>query len=426
MASDTTRVYIDIIGDLPNAGLIRHLEKARALGDTLVVGLFDDKTATELSHLPVMPLDERVAVISALRCVDEVIPAVPGVPDLALLDAHKIDLICLSDDYNHVGRQDALADILESGAGAIMPYAEHITTTEIVSRITGEILADGRDEGESAVLHPAPDRATATEETLLAGQAAILETLGAMASAQFGRAWLMNQADYAAADWVSFVKAMAYNETDRQAPDQTDPRFFAALISLVTASSRPGDRIAVLGGPADEVVSALKADGYVAEAIRPDTLPFDLPPVDVFAVLDPAWSTALIMDAGILSGVVRTLKREILMAVDFAAQTLDNYVVSSASGRYTFSDAKIRDQLHNLQFFEVADILTVTDGQPVPDDTPGCGRTSRTANEPTEMHGDCFRYLDGAPATTTDIPVDPAPVRWYRGSLLPIGDDTGS
>ncbi|MBT6284862.1 MAG: adenylyltransferase/cytidyltransferase family protein [Rhodospirillaceae bacterium] len=39
------RVYIDLIGDLFHAGHLRHLEKARSLGDTVVIGVFDDETA---------------------------------------------------------------------------------------------------------------------------------------------------------------------------------------------------------------------------------------------------------------------------------------------------------------------------------------------------------------------------------------------
>ena len=83
------RVYIDLIGDLFHAGHLRHLEKARSLGDTLVIGVFDDETAAQISHVPVMNLDERVAVMAALRCVDEVIPAAPLVPDQAYLTVHR-------------------------------------------------------------------------------------------------------------------------------------------------------------------------------------------------------------------------------------------------------------------------------------------------------------------------------------------------
>ena len=60
------------IFDLLHAGHVGHLEAARALGDVLIVAVNSDATAGALKGpgRPIVPADERVEVLSALRCVD--------------------------------------------------------------------------------------------------------------------------------------------------------------------------------------------------------------------------------------------------------------------------------------------------------------------------------------------------------------------
>ena len=54
-------------------GHIEYLTRARALGDKLVVILNNDRQARLKHGHSFMPIEDRVAVVRALRCVDEVI-----------------------------------------------------------------------------------------------------------------------------------------------------------------------------------------------------------------------------------------------------------------------------------------------------------------------------------------------------------------
>ena len=121
------RIYIGLIGDLFHAGHLRHLEKAKSLGDILVGGVFHDETVTRFSHVPVMKMDERIAVIAA-----EVIPSVPATPELSFLQRYDIDQACLSDDYGNPARQEALADLLEDGTSIVFPYTESLSTVGLL------------------------------------------------------------------------------------------------------------------------------------------------------------------------------------------------------------------------------------------------------------------------------------------------------
>ena len=71
------RVYVDMVGDLFHAGHVAMLERARALGDELLVGVCDDATTASYKRTPVLTTRERVAVIRACRFVDDVWEACP-------------------------------------------------------------------------------------------------------------------------------------------------------------------------------------------------------------------------------------------------------------------------------------------------------------------------------------------------------------
>jgi ethanolamine-phosphate cytidylyltransferase len=78
---DSTRiVYVDGNFDLFAAGHIELLEKAKALGDFLLVGIHDDQTVNSYmgDNYPIMNLHERVLNVLSCKFVDEVIMGAPA------------------------------------------------------------------------------------------------------------------------------------------------------------------------------------------------------------------------------------------------------------------------------------------------------------------------------------------------------------
>lgn len=445
------RVYVDLIGDLFHAGHLGHLEKARSLGDILVIGVFDDETATQISHLPVMNLDERVAVIAALRCVDEVIPAAPLVPDQAYLDEYEIDHACLSDDFGDPARQEALADLLEDGTGIVFPYTENLSTAEVVSRITGVVSSDPESDTNqtAATVHPPAARAATDADQVLAeiqaAQEATLGILGAMAGGQFKRSWLLDRERLGNENWIAFSKCLARIEIDQARHPATDPRFVAALVSLTKNISRPGDRINFIGAAAPLVGAALAATDRRVTVIRPGTIPpskstddgaqpYDIvhcgwhelpdacPEADSMALLDASASALLLMDKELFFAATRRLKRDILLSTDFAPEGGTNYSPRGGDNHFVFSDVFVRGVFHTNNFFEVEDVLTTVDGVPRPEGAQGCNRTSRVSMVDEDKHGPSFRYLDGEGAIATGSPDEGRYIRWFHGSVLPVGE----
>lgn len=61
--------------DILHVGHVRYLEEARKLGDVLVVAINSDRSVSILKGAgrPILNEQERVALVSALRCVDHVV-----------------------------------------------------------------------------------------------------------------------------------------------------------------------------------------------------------------------------------------------------------------------------------------------------------------------------------------------------------------
>ena len=70
-------VLVHGVFDLLHVGHLTHLERAKAMGDYLVVSVVPDKYITK--RKPIYDQKARVALLNALRCVDRVVLcAAPG------------------------------------------------------------------------------------------------------------------------------------------------------------------------------------------------------------------------------------------------------------------------------------------------------------------------------------------------------------
>ena len=130
-----TRVYADMVGDLFHYGHVRFLERASTLGDMLVVGIHSDETVRAYKRAPVMTMKERIQVIAACRFVDEVIPDAPLVVTREWIEEHQLDLVVHGDDLDEEALGTMYGDPRDLGILEIIPYANGISTTEIMDRV---------------------------------------------------------------------------------------------------------------------------------------------------------------------------------------------------------------------------------------------------------------------------------------------------
>ena len=122
--------------DLLHAGHVKYLQKARILGDLLVLGLNSDASVRRLKgpKRPLIDQEERAHLLAALDCVDYVIVFDQDTP-LELITALKPHILAKGGDYSLdgvVGR-----DVVESYGGRVelVTFVDGKSTTNIIERV---------------------------------------------------------------------------------------------------------------------------------------------------------------------------------------------------------------------------------------------------------------------------------------------------
>jgi D-beta-D-heptose 7-phosphate kinase/D-beta-D-heptose 1-phosphate adenosyltransferase len=122
--------------DILHRGHITYLNRAKTLGDVLVVGVNSDDSVRRLKGpgRPLNACDDRMAVLAALSCIDHLVAFADDTP-AELIRAVRPDVFVKGGDY----RRDTVPEgpLVESLGGTveILPYLEARSTTGIIERI---------------------------------------------------------------------------------------------------------------------------------------------------------------------------------------------------------------------------------------------------------------------------------------------------
>ncbi|MDQ6963128.1 MAG: D-glycero-beta-D-manno-heptose 1-phosphate adenylyltransferase [Mariprofundaceae bacterium] len=124
--------------DLLHPGHMDYLKSAHALGDVLIIGLNTDESIRALKgeKRPVNALEDRDAMLSALRWVDAVIPFSQETP-LELIRYLRPDVLAKGGDYtieSMVGSSDVLG---WGGDACTIPFKEGYSSSQLIQRICG-------------------------------------------------------------------------------------------------------------------------------------------------------------------------------------------------------------------------------------------------------------------------------------------------
>jgi D-beta-D-heptose 7-phosphate kinase/D-beta-D-heptose 1-phosphate adenosyltransferase len=133
--ADRTIVFTNGCFDILHAGHVDLLQKARSLGDVLVVGLNTDASVKRLKGVtrPLQNENDRASILSGLESVDAVVLFDEETP-LQLIRDLKPDILVKGGDYTVetvVGHEDVLA---RGGRVELIPLVEGRSTTNIVQR----------------------------------------------------------------------------------------------------------------------------------------------------------------------------------------------------------------------------------------------------------------------------------------------------
>lgn len=128
-----TVVFTNGVFDILHAGHVELLEKAKALGDVLIVGLNSDASARRLGKGPERPVnrwEDRAAVLCGLGCVDAVIAFNEDTP-ASLAAALKPDILVKGADY----KPGRIAGAESAGKVVRIPLKKGYSTTALIARL---------------------------------------------------------------------------------------------------------------------------------------------------------------------------------------------------------------------------------------------------------------------------------------------------
>lgn len=128
-------IFTNGVFDVLHAGHVRYLAQAREMGDLLIVGVNTDETVRKLKGptRPVNPLEDRIAVLEALRAVDGAVPFAEDTP-VELIGLLKPDVHVKGGDYEVERLPETPVVRAYGGEVVILPFLEGRSTTGILAR----------------------------------------------------------------------------------------------------------------------------------------------------------------------------------------------------------------------------------------------------------------------------------------------------
>ena len=130
MIGGKTVVYTSGTFDMLHINHLRLIEYARGLGDILIVGVNTDELVASYKAMPMIPFEDRIALMRAIKGPDLVIPQ-------HSLDHHdkvkklKFDVFVVGDDW--VGKYDYLE---EQGVTVVYtPYGRGVSSSSLKRKI---------------------------------------------------------------------------------------------------------------------------------------------------------------------------------------------------------------------------------------------------------------------------------------------------
>ena len=122
--------------DLLHIGHVRYLEKAKTLGDILVVGVNSDSSVRKLKgpKRPLLPVRERAEILSGLGCVDYV-TIFDELDPLKLITSLLPNVLAKGGDWTK--EQIVGGEVVEKSGGevVIIPFVKGASTSNLIETI---------------------------------------------------------------------------------------------------------------------------------------------------------------------------------------------------------------------------------------------------------------------------------------------------
>lgn len=151
MFKDKTIVYTSGTFDMFHYNHLRMINYARALADILIVGVSTDELVSSYKAPPIIPFNERMQILEALKTPDIVIPQ-HTLDHTEIVKKLNIDAFVVGDDWS--GKYDYLKDL---GVQVFyFPYGTGVSSSNIKKAIHESYEHQLRNEQQQkpkSVLH---------------------------------------------------------------------------------------------------------------------------------------------------------------------------------------------------------------------------------------------------------------------------------
>lgn len=130
MYNNKTVVYTSGTFDMFHSNHLKMVKYARGLGETLIVGVSTDELVCSYKKPPIIPFEERLSIVEALKYPDIVIPQ-HSLDHSEIVKKLNIDVFVVGDDWT--GKYDYLKDL---GVTVFyFPYGNGVSTSGIKQSI---------------------------------------------------------------------------------------------------------------------------------------------------------------------------------------------------------------------------------------------------------------------------------------------------
>jgi glycerol-3-phosphate cytidylyltransferase len=125
--------------DLLHVGHLALLEYCASLGDTVAVGVASDEVAKLYKpNIPVIPLEQRMRMLQALRCVDVVLPY-HELDYIAVCKEVKADIFVIGEDWGKKPHNQGVENYLKAQGKQIVQVNYHPQTSS--TKIKAKVMA---------------------------------------------------------------------------------------------------------------------------------------------------------------------------------------------------------------------------------------------------------------------------------------------
>lgn len=144
-------IYTSGTFDMFHSNHLKMIKYAKGLGGTLIVGVSSDDLVCSYKNAPIIPFEERMAILEALRDPDIVIPQ-RSLDHSILVKNLNIDVFVVGDDW--VGKYDYLRDL---GVEVFyFPYGDGVSSSKLKKDIYNKYkeLKDNSDKHANPEVKP--------------------------------------------------------------------------------------------------------------------------------------------------------------------------------------------------------------------------------------------------------------------------------